>query len=113
MGKVERDGLDGMIDALAQVKNINSGLTPEQITALKNNFAKMGLEPGENSKIAQAIYLAEAHAKFKLLALVPNSRMEYFVPVDETSTDSEVANNVYSNTFCFRDYGERVEAFLS
>ena len=113
MGKVERDGLDGMIDSLAQVKNVNLGLTPEQITALKNNFAKMGQEAGKNSKIAQAIYLAEAHSKFKLLALVPNGRMEYFVPVDETIADEGTANNIYSNTFCFKDYGERVEAFLS
>ena len=113
MGKIECDGLDGMIDALAQVKNLNSGLTPEQITALKNNFAKMGLENGKNSKIAQAIYLAEAHSKFKLLALVPNSRMEFFTPVNETSTNENEANNVYSNTFCFKEYGERVEAFLS
>ena len=113
MGKVERDGLDGMIDALAQVKNLNSGLTPEQITALKNNFAKMGLENGQNSKVAQAIYLAEAHSKFKLLALIPNGRMEFFTPVDETTTDADAANNIYSNTFCFKEYGERVEAFLS
>ena len=113
MNKVERDGLDGMIDSLAQVKNINLGLTPEQIAALKNNFAKMGLENGKNSKVAQAIYLAEAHSKFKLLALVPNSRLEYFVPVDETSTSADAANNIYSNTFCFKEYGERVEAFLS
>ena len=113
MCKVECDGLDGMIDSLAQVKNITLGLTPEQITALKNNFAKMGLENGKNSKVAQAIYLAEAHAKFKLLAAYPNLRMEYFIPVDETTTDAEAPNNVYSNTFCFKEYGERVEAFLS
>ena len=113
MSKVECDGLDGMIDALAQVKNINSGLTPAQITELKNNFAKMGLENGKNSKVAQAIYLAEAHSKFKLLAVLPNGRAEFFIPVDETTTDAEAPNNVYSNTFCFKEYGERVEAFLS
>ena len=39
--------------------------------------------------------------------------MEYFIPVDETTTDAEAPNNVYSNTFCFKEYGERVEAFLS
>ena len=113
MGKVEYDGLDGMIDSLAQVKNINSGITPEQVTALKNNFAKMGLENGKNSKVAQAIYLAEAHSKFKLLAVIPNARMEFFVPVDETTADPEAPNNIYSNTFCFKEYGQRVEAFFS
>ena len=102
-----------MIDSLAQVKNITSGLTPEQVTALKNNFAKMGQENGKNSKVAQVIYLSKAHSKFKLIALVPNSRMEYFVPVNETTADPDAPNNVYSNTFCFKEYGERVEAFLS
>ena len=110
---IESDGLDGMIDSLAQVKNITSGLTPEQVTALKNNFAKMGQENGKNSKVAQVIYLSKAHSKFKLVALVPNSRMEYFVPVNETTADPDAPNNVYSNTFCFKEYGERVEAFLS
>ena len=110
---IESDGLDGMIDSLAQVKNITSGLTPEQVTALKNNFAKMGQENGKNSKVAQVIYLSKAHSKFKLVALVPNSRMEYFVPVNETTADENEPNNVYSNTFCFKEYGERVEAFLS
>ena len=110
---IEKDGLDGMIDSLAQVKNITSGLTPEQVAALKNNFAKMGQENGKNSKVAQVIYLSKAHSKFKLVALVPNSRMEYFVPVNETVADPDAPNNVYSNTFCFKEYGERVEAFLS
>ena len=103
MAVIEKDGLDGMIDSLAQVKNITSGLTPEQVAALKNNFAKMGQENGKNSKVAQVIYLSKAHSKFKLVALVPNSRM----------ADPDAPNNVYSNTFCFKEYGERVEAFLS
>ena len=114
MGKIERDGLDGMIDSLEQVESLTiATMTPEKTAALKANFAKMGLTDGNNSKIAQAIYLAEAHSKFKLLAVVENSRHEHFVPVDETSTNPNGTNNIYSSTFCFKEYGERVEAFLS
>jgi len=112
VSKLEHDGLDGMIDAFAQIKSINLGLTSEQITALKNNFSKIGQEPGKNSKLGQAIYLAEAHSKFKLLGLIPNSHAEYFIPVNETVKDPETANNIYSNTFSFKEYGERVEAYF-
>ena len=73
----------------------------------------MGPTPGVNSKIAQVIYLTEAHPKFKLMSLLPNSRSEYFVPVDEKETDPAIDNNVYSNTFCFKDYSEALDYYLS
>ena len=109
----ECDGLDGMIDSFEQVNNLNTLLgNSEKIDALKANFAKMGPEPGKNSKVAQAIYLAEAHAKFKVFAAVPNARMEYFPVVDETTVDPN-EYDVYGNSFCFKNYGQAVEAFLS
>ena len=111
LNQSEHDGLDGMIDSFQQVNNLAT-LDSEKIAALKINFAKMGPEPGHNSKVAQAIYLAEAHAKFKLFATVPNSRMEYFPVVDETSVDP-TEYNIYGNSFCFKNYAEEVEAFLS
>ena len=112
MGKIEYDGLDGMIDSLEHITNLMT-LNAQKIAKLKADFAKMGQEDGQNSKIAQAIYLTEAHSYFKAISVFPNSRLEFFVPVDETVTDPTVDNNVYSNTFCFKAYGERVEAFLS
>lgn len=112
MNETEYNGLDGMIDSLQYVANLKT-LTPENRTKLKDNFAKMGETAGHNSKIAQPIYLVEAHSYFKLLGTVPNLRMEYFIPVDETNNDPAINNNVYSNTFSFKEYGERVEAFLS
>ena len=112
MYTTEYNGLDGMIDSLQYVTNLKT-LNAEKIAILKADFAKMGQEDGKNSRIAQAIYLAEAHSYFKTLGLIPNLRMEYFIPVNETTTDVDVDNNVYSKTFCFKEYGERVEAFLS
>ena len=114
MNETEYNGLDGMIDSLQYVTNLMSLTTdPDSRTKLKDNFAKMGETAGHNSKIAQPIYLVEAHSYFKLLGTVPNLRMEYFIPVDETNNDPAIDNNVYSNTFSFKEYGERVEAFLS
>ena len=113
LNEVEYNGLDGMIDALDDVNSISISMTAEKRTHLVNSISKMGPTPGVNSKIAQALYLAEAHAKFKLLAGVPNARLEYFVPVDETVTDSAVDGNVYSATFCFKDYSESLNAYLS
>ena len=111
LNQSEHDGLDGMIDSFQQVNNLAT-LDSAKIAALKVNFTKMGPEPGHNSKVAQVIYLAEAHAKFKLFATVPNARMEYFQAVDETSVDP-AEYNVYGNDFCFKNYAEDVEAFLS
>ena len=113
LDEVEYNGLDGMIDALDDISALGIAMTPAQRAHVVSSLAKMGPTPGVNSHIAQAMYLAEAHAKFKLIALIPNARAEYFVPVDETETDPEVDNNIYSNTFCFKDYSEDLNAYLS
>ena len=110
---VEYNGLDGMIDALDDISALGIMMTPAQRTHLVSSLSKMGPTPGVNSHIAQAMYLAEAHSKFKLLAGIPNARMEYFVPADETETDPTIDGNIYSNTFCFKDYSEDLNAYLS
>ena len=110
---VEYNGLDGMIDALDDISALGIYMTPAQRAHLVSSLSKMGPEPGVNSHIAQAMYLAEAHDKFKLLAGIPNARLEYFYPVDETETDPTVPNNVYSSTFCFADYATSLNNYLS
>ena len=113
LNEVEYNGLDGMIDALDDINALGIGMTPEQRTHLVNSLSKMGPEPGVNSHIAQAMYLAEAHSKFKLLAGVPNGRLEYFEPVDETETDPTAPNNLYGSVFCFAEYSTRLNNYLS
>lgn len=110
---VEYNGLDGMIDALDDIGALGIAITPAQREHLVTSLSKMGPTPGVNSHIAQAMYLAEAHSKFKFIAGIPNARMEYFVPVDETETDPSIDGNIYSNTFCFKDYSEDLNAYLS
>ena len=113
LNELEYNGLDGMISALDDIAALGITMTPEQRAHIVSNIAKMGPTPGVNSKIAQVIYLTEAHPKFKLMSLLPNSRSEYFVPVDEKETDPAIDNNVYSNTFCFKDYSEALDYYLS
>ena len=113
LNEVEYNGLDGMIDALDDISALGIMMTPSQRAHLVSSLSKMGPTPGVNSHIAQAMYLAEAHSKFKLLAGIPNARMEYFVPADETETDPTIDGNIYSNTFCFKDYSEDLNAYLS
>ena len=115
LGKVERDGLEGMIDSL---NYIGASSTPSSMkdnsAAIKACFAKMGQTNGNNSHLAQAIYLTEAHQYLKALhnPLILNSG-EMFVPVDETTTVPTTDNNIYSNTFSFKGYGEYIDTFLS
>ena len=73
----------------------------------------MGQESGKNAHMAQALYLTEAHQYLKNLRnpMITNAG-EMFVPVDETSKDPNVSNNIYSNTFSFKEYGERIANFL-
>ena len=112
---VERDGLEGIIDSL---NYIGTSSTPASMKAnseaIKDCFTKMGRDAGNNSHIAQALYLTEAHQYIKLIrnSLVLNSG-EMFVPVDETVNDPAVDNNIYSNTFSFKAYGEYIHTFLS
>jgi hypothetical protein len=111
---IERNGLEGMLDALDY---IGAGATPSSMQAnreqIRIKFAMMGEEPGKNAHMAQALYLTEAHQYLKALRnpAITNAG-EMFVPVDETSKDPNVSNNIYSNTFCFKEYGERIANFL-
>ena len=115
LNSVERDGLEGMLDALDY---IGATSTPASLQAnreqIKAKFAMMGQEPGKNAHMAQALYLTEAHQYLKNLRnpLVTNGG-EMFVPVDETSNDPTGSNNVYSNSFSFKEYGERIDNFLN
>ena len=112
---VERDGLEGIIDSLSYIGTTS---TPASMKAnsesIKDCFTMMGKDAGNNSHLAQALYLTEAHQYIKLLRnpLVLNAG-EMFVPVDETVTDPSVDNNIYSNTFSFKEYGEYIHTFLS
>ena len=112
---IERNGLEGMLDSLDY---IGATSTPSSLQANRENikakFAMMGAEPGKNSHMAQALYLTEAHQYLKNLRnpMVTNGG-EMFVPVDETSKDPTVDNNIYSNTFSFKEYGERIDNFLN
>ena len=112
LNEVEYNGLDGMIDALDDISALSIMMTPAQRAHIVASLAKMGPTPGVNSKIAQAIYLAEAHPRFKLLDGFAHDG-KYFVPVDETETDPTIDGNMYSNTFCFKDYSEALDYYLS
>ncbi len=111
---IERNGLEGMLDSLDY---IGSSATPSSMQAnreqIRIKFAMMGQEPGKNAHMAQALYLTEAHQYLKNLRnpMITNAG-EMFVPVDETSKDPNVSNNIYSNTFSFKEYGERIANFL-
>ena len=111
---VERDGLEGILNSLDY---IGPGVTASNMKDNRENikacFTMMGRENGVNSHLAQALYLTEAHQYLKALRnpLVLNGG-EMFVPVDETVADPDAANNIFSNTFSFKEYGERVDTFL-
>ena len=110
---VERDGLEGMLDALSYI-SANPSAMKANSAAIKDCFAKMGTETGKNSHLAQALYLTEAHQYIAMIRnpLILNSG-EMFVPTDETTCDPAVDNNIYSNTFSFKAYGEYIHEFLS
>ena len=103
-----------MLDALDY---IGATSTPASLQAnreqIRIKFAMMGEEPGKNAHMAQALYLTEAHQYLKNLQnpMITNGG-EMFVPVDETSKDPTVSNNIYSNSFSFKEYGERIANFL-
>ena len=111
---IERNGLEGMLDSLDY---IGATATPSSMQAnreqIRIKFAMMGEEPGKNAHMAQALYLTEAHQYLKNLRnpMITNAG-EQFVPVDETSKDPSVSNNIYSNSFSFKEYGERIANFL-
>ena len=65
----------------------------------------MGVQPGENSMFGRVIYLAEAHNAFRS---IPG-----FAYVDTTSCDPADHDNVYSDDFCFAEYGDRLYNHLN
>ena len=124
LNKAERDGVEGILNCL---DCFGSG-TAIQIAMsmiahkdeLKAYFAQMGQTPETNSIIARAIYLSEAHKYFKQLsenANVKDSGGNQFNCVDATTKDPTHTNNIYSYSeaykFSFKDYGERIDAFLN
>lgn len=103
INEIEYKGVDGilsMIDDLAIVATDHDA----QARA-RDNFALMGEQPGENSMFGRVIYLAEAHAAF---SVIPG-----FDYVDTTSCDPADHDNVYSNDFCFKEYGIRLYNHLN
>ena len=115
LDKVERDGLEGIIDSLSYIGTTSTPASMKANSeAIKDCFVKMGRTAGNNSHIAQALYLTEAHQYIKLIRnpLVLNNG-EMFVPVDETSNKPTENNNIYSNSFSFKAYGEYIHTFLS
>ena len=111
---IERDGLEGLLDSLQYITTANPHTLQANREQIKNCFTMMGRNPGENSHLAQALYLTEAHQYLLLLRnpLVTNGG-EMFVPVNELSADPATDNNIYSNTFSFKEYGERIDNFLN
>ena len=107
---VEKNGLEGILDSLDYVSHLAT-LSEADRQALINCFTKMGPDSEHNSELARILYLSQAHSKFKALEGHPNSYDEYFTAVDETSIDPSEDNNIYSLTFSFREYGQRIGDF--
>lgn len=121
LGEIERDGLDGVITALDYLSN-NPATMRTKSAELKACFTLMGRHDSEaavqnNSWMARALYLTEAHNYFKALQNehLLDSHDEQFNPVDETSVDHTAGfpYNIYSDGFSFEQYGERIETFLN
>ena len=121
LGKIERDGLDGVITALDYLSNDPATMKTKS-AELKECFTLMGRHDNEaavqsNSWMARALYLTEAHNYFKALRNehILDSHNEQFNPVDETSIDHTAGfpYNIYSDGFSFEQYGERIETFLN
>ena len=114
LNEIEKDGLEGMLDALDYITAGNIAFMKEHADDLSNCFEKMGREVGKNSHISQAIYLGEAHTAFKTISLMPiyDSGMNHFPVVDDATTSPTSPNNIYSNDFCFKDYGLGIKTFL-
>ena len=103
INEIEYNGVDGilsMIDDLGVVAT-----DPDAQVRVRNNFAMMGVQPGENSMFGRVIYLAEAHNAFRS---IPG-----FAYVDTTSCDPADHDNVYSDDFCFAEYGDRLYNHLN
>ena len=111
---IERDGLEGMLEALDYISAGNPSLMKTYSTQLKDCFEKMGRDYGKNSHISQAIYLGEAHTAFKTVSLssLVDSHDNHFPVVDDTTTAANSPNNIYSSDFCFKDYGVAIKEFM-
>ena len=105
INEVEYNGLNGILSTLDIFDEVNLGHTTMKNAAsdLSSNFALMRTDD-ENSMIARVIYLAEAHQTLKA--------MPGFTAVQD-NTCASTGDNVYSNTFSFAEYGQRLETYLN
>ena len=124
LNKVEKDGLDGILDSVKILSTTGANYMQMKAKAaeLEIAFAKMGATSETNSEIARAVYLSEAHSYFLYLKnasfemgetynLIDNSN-HTFNTVNELTKDPTAPNNIYSNSFSFAEYGHRAKAFL-
>lgn len=108
INELEYNGVDGVLSMLDDIGNPVQLVTMKTNSAsIQSNFAKMGPSAGNNSMFARVIYLAETHYYFDSL-LVPTG----FDAVEVTSCDPNDIDNVYSNTFSFAEYGQRLKDHL-
>ena len=107
LNQTEKNGANGVISSL---DIISGGMSPASLKAaredLKNDFALMGEEEGKNSHLAQILYLSQAHRYLNNIPFL-NTQL-----VTVLTADPEVPNNVYSNTFSFKEYGENLDSFI-
>ena len=102
INEIEYNGVDGILSMIDYLATVKTDATSQE--KVRDNFALMGAQPGENSMFGRVIYLAEAHNTF---TTIPG-----FAYADTTSCNPLDSNNVYSNDFCFADYGESLYTFL-
>ena len=113
----EKNGLEGILDALDYIGN--PATMKDHADDLEACFVKMGPNEDHNSNIARALYLTEAHQYFKNLRqpILLDSHGDMFLPLDETTCDVTMDNNLYSYNdiykFSFADYGNRIKTFLN
>ena len=108
VNELEYNGVDGVLSMLDDLGEPISPVTMKtNRVSLKDHFALMGSTPGENSMFGRIIYLAETHKALNDY-LVPHG----FDAVDVASSDPADLDNVYSATFSFAEYGDRLKTFL-
>ena len=123
LDEVERNGIEGVIDSLQYIEQLNDPLVLINSTsrkALADNiemcFAKMtSLRGGQqvNSEMAKIVYLNNLHEAFEYFDGIDNSEYQYFIPVDETSTSTlPDSNTLYSSNFFMSEYGTRLKEYM-
>ena len=103
INEIEYNGVDGILSMIDDLAIVATNHDAQE--RVRDNFALMGAHEGENSMFGRVIYLAEAHNAF---ASIPG-----FAYADTTSCDPLDHDNVYSNDFCFAEYGDRLYNHLN